>query len=69
MKTTHDGQRWTYKGFIIWFFDGYYDVHDDPDAHPLAEGLNTQEEARAFIDNERWFQSFSQGKISISYNR
>lgn len=69
MKVTHDGQRWNYRGHIIWFFDGYYDVHDHPDAHPLAEGFSTQDEARAFILGLQWFNAFEQGTIKINYNK
>jgi hypothetical protein len=69
MKTNpahHDGQRWNYRGFIIWCFDGYYDVHEEVDAHPLAEGLSTPEEARAVINDARWFKAFSGGSVKFS---
>ena len=52
-KNHYDGHRWKYKGFIIWCFDGYYDVHEHPDAQPLAEGIATAHDARRFIDQQR----------------
>lgn len=46
------GDYWyLYRGYRIWKFDGYWDVHDkrDPDA-VIAEVLNSAKEARQFID-------------------
>lgn len=52
-KNHYEGHRWKYKGFTIWCFDGYYDIHEHPDAHPLAEGIATAREARQLIDERR----------------
>jgi len=48
-----------YRGFLIWKFDGCWDVHRHKnDPQPLIEGLFSAKEARAFIDkwidNERF---------------
>lgn len=46
------GDYWYfYRGYRIWKFDGYWDVHDkrDPDT-VIAEVLNSAKEARQFID-------------------
>lgn len=49
-----EGDYWYfYRGYRIWKFDGYYDVHDgrkDCNLQPIAEGLHTAKEAREFID-------------------
>jgi hypothetical protein len=57
--------RYSYKGYIIWKFDGYYDVHETVDGHPVAEGLSTATEAKAFINDARWFRAFETGSIKM----
>lgn len=73
MKTYEDGDRLTYRGMIIWCFDGYFDVHEEVDAHPIAEGLSTPEEAMAFIDKElndqRWLNAINHGSITFNFQR
>ena len=49
--TTTD-RWWKYRGYVIWFFDGYYDVQVHMDADPIGS-FATADEARAFINNER----------------
>lgn len=43
---------WKYRGYIIWSFDGYFDVQTDMDSDPLGT-FSTVEEARAFINEQR----------------
>jgi hypothetical protein len=62
----YDGQRWNYRGFIIWCFDGAYDIHETVDGHPIAEGIPTAQEARAIINEERWYKAFTTGNIRIN---
>lgn len=48
-----DDYCYQYRGYLIWKFDGYWDVHrrkNDP--QPLIEGLCSAKEARAFIDED-----------------
>ena len=51
MSTTTD-RWWKYKGFIIWHFDGYFDVQEGVDDDPL-DTFSTAEDARAFINQYR----------------
>jgi hypothetical protein len=69
MSKHYDGQRWNYRGFIIWCFDGYYDVHAHSDAHPIAEGLSTPDEARAVINEERSSLAFDRAFLALGSRR
>lgn len=69
MSAHPDGHRWNYRGFIIWCFDGYYDVHDHPDGHPIAEGLSTADDARKFINNERQWRAFENATLRLTVRR
>lgn len=57
-----------YRGFRIWKFDGYYDVHPSGSKshQPIAEGFATAKEAREFIDRERIDLAFERGTFRIT---
>lgn len=40
---------WHWRGYTIWSFDGYFDVHIKGDPQPIGELFATADEARDFI--------------------
>lgn len=66
-ETHYEGQRWNYRGFIIWCFDGYYDIHKTVDGQPIAEGISTAAEARMIINQERISNAFASGNFTVTY--
>ena len=52
MNTDNADRWWNYRGYVIWFFDGYYDVQITTQDEPL-DTFYTVEDARAFINERR----------------
>lgn len=63
--------RTTYKrNWVIWKFDGYYDVHyapnpNDVSLYPEAEGFYTVAEAKQWITEAIWIESLMNMKVKI----
>jgi hypothetical protein len=59
-----------YRGYMIWKFDGYFDVHPvgDDGGNPLAEQFETREDAKTWIDEQKWFDALGNGTLNIRMN-
>lgn len=66
MKTERSHKSY-YRGYMIWKFDGYFDVHavGDDGSCPLAELFATREDAKAWIDDQKWFDALENTNIII----
>ena len=55
---------------MIWKFDDYFDVHPvgDDGGNPLAEMFATREDAKAWIDDQKWFDALDTGTLNIRMN-
>lgn len=65
--TTERSHKSYYCGYMIWRFDDYFDVHPvgDDGGCPLAELFATRDDAKAWIDEQKWFTALDEGNITM----